>query len=49
MVFTRLAWKRLGWAGCLAPALAGGGNIAYYTAKNVINEPIPAPRRYAAV
>ena len=40
MVFTRLAWKRLGWAGCLAPALAGGCNIAYYTAKNVINEPI---------
>src|SRR5439155_5891352 len=31
--------KRLAWAACLAPALAGC-NIFYYAAKNAVNEPV---------
>jgi hypothetical protein len=34
-----MGWKKVAWAGCLAPALAGC-NIFYYAAKNAVNEPI---------
>ncbi len=32
-----MGWKRVAWAGCLAPAL-GGCNIAYYATHNLVNE-----------
>ena len=33
-----MRWKRVAWAGCLAPVIGGGCNIAYYTTHNLINE-----------
>lgn len=37
-----MTWRRVAWAGCLAPLFGGGCNIAYYAARNVVNEPVQA-------
>jgi hypothetical protein len=34
--------RRVAWACCLAPLFSGGCNIAYYTARNITNEPVQA-------